>query len=184
MDSEEDTRVKTLIISMCSKKKALQKGKAKDVYSGTLIKLVSYLASKLNARWFILSARYGLISSDEIIERYDTYLANLTKKEINALMDLVSAKCWNNKLELLITVLSKRYAKLLDPCEFYTNTAIVIGQPPANLFADETITFKPKGIGRYYKILKLLNSCSESHEEFVRCVKERARDREFDFVEL
>ncbi len=183
MDSEEDFGGEALVISMCSKKKALERGPAKYVYGGTLVRLVSNLVLKLSANWLILSAKYGLINSNEVIESYDTYLLDLTQAERERLKDLVRSKCKGLKAKVIITVLSKYYATLLD-CDLRADIAIVVGHTPPGLSAKEIINLKPKGIGQYYKALKVLEECGGKLEEFVRCVKKRIRNGDVDFVEL
>ena len=183
MGREEDPRGEALVISMCSKRKALERGPAKYVYGGTLIKLISSLVLKLKATWLILSAKYGLIGSDEVIESYDAYLPMLPTSEREHLKELVKSKCKELRAKVIVTVLSKHYASLLD-CNLKADVAIVVGHPPPKLTAKEIINLKPRGIGQYYKVLKVLEWCGGNLEEFVRCVKERIGDGGFNFVEL
>lgn len=74
--------LKILLIS-CVSKKLNYKAKAKDLYISPLFKYNYQFAKSLNPdKIFILSAKYGLIDSDDEIEPYDETLNTKSKKEI------------------------------------------------------------------------------------------------------
>lgn len=66
----------------CVKKKADSACKAKDMYISPLFKGCYQLAKKEGAeKIFILSAKYGLIDENDIIEPYNETLNNKTERE-------------------------------------------------------------------------------------------------------
>ena len=66
----------------CSSRKQHVISRAKDMYSSPLF-LYSRQYAEKHDMWFILSAKYGLLYPDQVIETYDEYLGNKTKKEID-----------------------------------------------------------------------------------------------------
>jgi hypothetical protein len=67
----------------CVSKKRSYRVKAEDMYISTLFtKALKYAKDILNAeKFFILSAKYGLLSLDEEIDPYNVTLINMRKKE-------------------------------------------------------------------------------------------------------
>ncbi len=70
-----------LILVGCVKQKQPGRRRAKDLYTSTLFRGRRALAERRGVPWFILSARYGLVSPDEEIDSYDTELKNLSASE-------------------------------------------------------------------------------------------------------
>ena len=70
---------KIVLISCASKKQSVT-SRAVEMYISTLFNLNLQLARKLNPDYiFILSAKYGLITLDEMIEPYDLKLNKMSK---------------------------------------------------------------------------------------------------------
>jgi Family of unknown function (DUF6884) len=69
------------IITSCSKRKLDQKAKACQLYQGQFFKAVAQLSHTLKTDLHILSAKYGLISSNKEIEPYEKRLKN--KRDVN-----------------------------------------------------------------------------------------------------
>lgn len=65
--------MKIALIS-CSKTKTKKAGKAKDVYIGKLFKGYYYLAKRECDKIYILSAKYGLLEENDIIDPYNQTL--------------------------------------------------------------------------------------------------------------
>ena len=73
---------KIVLISCVSKKRSL-KSKARDLYISPLFKKNLQYALKLKPdQIFVLSAKYGLVPLDEVIEPYDLTLNAMSAKEI------------------------------------------------------------------------------------------------------
>ena len=72
---------RVVLIACCSKKQNIR-CKAKDMYISPLFKYSYKYASQLKPDYiFILSAKYGLINVDDIIEPYNETLNKKSKKK-------------------------------------------------------------------------------------------------------
>lgn len=60
-----------LIIACSSQKAPVEKAPAKDLYTGNLFIKARKLAEMHNVPYWILSAKYGIIMPDDVIETYD-----------------------------------------------------------------------------------------------------------------
>lgn len=63
----------------CGKAKRKVKSKAKDLYTGTLTRRSIDFASRSFERWFILSAKYGLLRPDDRVEPYELKMSAIPK---------------------------------------------------------------------------------------------------------
>ncbi|UXD22786.1 hypothetical protein IPA_08230 [Ignicoccus pacificus DSM 13166] len=145
---------KVLVITSCTKRKRKGRGKAKEIYMGP-IKNIFLIADELNAKCFILSAKYGIISCEDEIESYDKYLGNMSKEEVKELMDKIKRRCEDLKgpWELVITNMSSKYAAILE-CPIVAKNALIIGTPPKGLRAEEARVYKFKTVGEWYSLMK------------------------------
>jgi len=72
----------TIALIQCTSKKKNYECKARELYSESpRFKLAYELASRMADRVYILSAKYGLIAEDEIIEPYNETLNDKTQHE-------------------------------------------------------------------------------------------------------
>lgn len=109
---------KIILISCCSKKLAYT-AKAKDLYISTLFKSSFAYAKSLSPdKIFILSAKYGLLELDDIIEPYDE---TLNRKKVNELkswsqdvLDKLSKEVDLDKDEIYFLA-GDKYRKFLIP---------------------------------------------------------------------
>src|SRR4051794_13170880 len=65
----------------CGKTKLPVAALAQDLYQGALFKKASAYCERTYDRWFILSAKYGLLDPDRVIEPYDRTLKTMTREE-------------------------------------------------------------------------------------------------------
>lgn len=65
----------------CSKSKAGRTTSARQLYRGDLFRKSVAYAEAEGARWFVLSARYGLLHPDTIVDPYELTLADLSPLE-------------------------------------------------------------------------------------------------------
>jgi hypothetical protein len=72
---------KTIILVSCVKKKALSAKPARYLYLSSWFKKASHYAEKSGLVWFILSAKYGLVEPDKIIDPYNQTLNMMKKSE-------------------------------------------------------------------------------------------------------
>lgn len=94
----------------CASKKLSKLAKAKDLYSSPLFAKSRTFVEDNCDSWYILSAKYGLISPEETIKPYDDTLKNKTHKERKAWAGLVWSKLDNIlKPSDTVTVLAGEY---------------------------------------------------------------------------
>lgn len=65
----------------CVNKKAAEPQPAADLYQSAWFKKASAYAKQISDRWFILSAKHGLILPGEVIKPYDETLNNMKAAE-------------------------------------------------------------------------------------------------------
>ena len=108
-----------IVLISCVSKKLNHKSKAKDLYISPLFKYNYQYAQLLNPdRIFILSAKYGLIGSDDEIEPYNETLNTKSVNEIRewakkVLSDL--SQKTNLKEDEFIFLAGNNYRKFLIP---------------------------------------------------------------------
>jgi len=106
---------KTLIITSCSSQKLSHLAPAKNLYQGTLFKKVKKLADNNHFEFKIISSKYGLLSSNEIISPYDKTIKN--ERDIMKIRELVIPKLKDiqNNYDLIIIIMGKNYRKIIEP---------------------------------------------------------------------
>ena len=99
----------SLIIINCSKTKKIGKCKAKDFYCSPLFK-ASRLYAELNGDcWGILSAKYGFILPNKIINTYDEKIENKSLAELDKWNQLVIKQLKNFSNHKMIILASQNY---------------------------------------------------------------------------
>lgn len=73
--------MKSIILISCCKQKAKERCKAKNMYISPLFKLSWKYAKQFDSDIYILSAKYGLLNPETIIEPYDLTLKKFSKDE-------------------------------------------------------------------------------------------------------
>ncbi len=172
MDREEAAGSEALLLTHCTKRKRARRGKAKEVYSGP-IKNLFVMAERLGMSCFVLSAKYGLITCDEVIEPYDVYLGELEGERLEELKALVREqfRLIDKRWDLAVIALTKAYSALL-PRPVKARRAVVIGY--GNVEAEKVVVVKPRTLGQRYKLYRELGEVG-SLEELLRLVEEGDR---------
>mgnify|MGYP001227054899 CR=1 FL=1 len=95
----------------CSKKKNLFSSRAKNLYSSFLFRKTKGLveANPLIKDWFILSAKYGLLNKEEIIEPYDLSLASFSQQQLKQWSIKIYEKIVEKKLDNLYFYCGSKY---------------------------------------------------------------------------
>lgn len=62
----------------CGSAKLSTPAKAKDLYCGPIFKITRLCAERISNSWFIISAKYGVISPNTIIMPYDYQLSQMS----------------------------------------------------------------------------------------------------------
>ena len=85
--------------------------KAKDLYISTLFKKTIRFIENDNrfTNWYILSAKYGLIDKNEIIQAYDMTLLNFSNKELEIWSNSILIEIMKRKLDDLHFFCGEKY---------------------------------------------------------------------------
>lgn len=70
--------MQTVILVSCVSKKRNIPSPARDLYLSDWFTKAADYAGKFGDRWFILSAKYGLVAPDKVIEPYDLTLKSMS----------------------------------------------------------------------------------------------------------
>lgn len=98
----------------CSSKKAPTKREACKLYQGELFKKSVLYCKQRNIKYFILSAKYGLISPDQIISPYNLSLNNMNKTEKKNWYMKVNKQLYDEGIEEAIILAGKNYHEGLN----------------------------------------------------------------------
>lgn len=71
--------MRTIVLVGCGKEKRAVRSQAKDLYVGPLFKKARAFAESQGCEWRILSAKYGLVDPEEMIDPYDETMEKKTK---------------------------------------------------------------------------------------------------------
>lgn len=73
--------MQTIYLIACCKTKGATAMPARDLYQSDLFVKSKEFAERAGSAWYVLSARYGLVHPDTVIEPYDTTLADFLPRE-------------------------------------------------------------------------------------------------------
>jgi cytoplasmic iron level regulating protein YaaA (DUF328/UPF0246 family) len=106
---------KKIAFIACSKKKSNVRAKAKNIYQGQLFKKALLYCSFFYDQIYILSAKYGLLSLDDIIDPYEETLNTKTEKQKREWADKVKKQMQQKEIEyeLVDIFAGKNYYKYL-----------------------------------------------------------------------
>jgi hypothetical protein len=156
------------IITQCSQTKTNHAGPAWLVNRGQLIRTVIDFSNLIEAKLFILSAKYGLIDSNTYIEPYNQRLQ--TKEDILRIKDQVDKKfkeILKREYDLIYIIMGKFYRSVLDiPDELLQRVPDHFNTPKIIIVDDD------RGNGGYYqKVTELIQKISTTRYNFKKGVK-------------
>ena len=149
--------MKKIVLISCARKKENKVAKAKDLYASPLFRLnYEYALFQDPSKVFVLSAKHGLIETEEEIGPYDLTLSKMSKRDrlawANKVLGNLKEKCDLDEDYFVILAGEKYRGFILPELKKY----VVIG--------------KHLGIGRKLKFLKekieLEKKCRKVHEIF------------------
>ena len=109
------TNGKTLLITGCCKEKLDHPAPAKDLYQGRLFKLVKTYTETNQFDWVIISAEYGLVTPEQVLEPYDTQIKTIGDvKRVHQLVMPVLESTWGDYAKIIV-ILGKRYRQVIEP---------------------------------------------------------------------
>lgn len=106
-----------LALVSCVKRKVPAPAPARDLYTSDLFRLMRQYAENSAERWFILSAKHGLVSPDKVIAPYEQTLNSMTASErklwARGITEQLGAILSNQAQVLLLA--GRRYREHLEP---------------------------------------------------------------------
>lgn len=141
LDFLKGDKGKVLIITGCSKKKLNSDGsmsaKAKDMYEGTIFRFIRRYAERMSYDYVIISAKYGLLFPDQIIDGYDQVIR--TRGDIERLKPIVERELRKviKKYDKIVVIAGAKYRDVL-----------------VGLWDDRFVYLKSGGIGELCSIVK------------------------------
>jgi len=132
---------KVLIITECTKEKlgydTSIKASAKKMYQGRLFKTVREYSEAMGFDYVIISAKYGLIFPDDIIEGYEKVLQ--TKEDVKSIQSLVEEKLRPllRNYDKIVVIAGERYRDVLR-----------------NLWDEQFVAVRSKGYGDLCSIVE------------------------------
>ena len=109
--------MKHVFLVSCVKEKQECPAPAKELYISDMFKKSRKLVEVTKCRWFILSAKYGLLHPDKVICPYDETLNKMTKKERKAWAEKVKEQMLANlpHAKAVVILAGKNYYEFLLP---------------------------------------------------------------------
>ena len=111
--------MKTIVFISCASKKQPVRARAQDLYTSPLFRLnLAYAQTLAPDNIFVLSAKYGLLDLDTVIEPYDLTLNSMRVKQIRQWANSVLQQL-NQKADLIqdhfIFLAGEKYRRYLIP---------------------------------------------------------------------
>ena len=133
---------RVLVVTECTKDKkgydSKTRTKAEDMYQGQLFRAVKNFVRARKFDYLIISAKYGLLRPDEVIEGYEKVLKS--KEDVEAIRGQVESKLKPilDSYDRILVIAGARYRQVLR-----------------NIWDDRFLTIKSRGYGDLCRILKL-----------------------------
>lgn len=109
----------TIALVGCAAAKLSRPAPARDLYVSQLFKKAAAYAEANSDRWYVLSAKYGLVASDKVIEPYDAKLGTKTGPPIwdwaSMVRDQLNDELWRTgePLAELLVLAGEQYRTFL-----------------------------------------------------------------------
>ena len=111
--------MRKIVLISCASKKAPRRARARDLYISPLFRLNLAYATKLKPdAIYVLSAKYGLVPIDDIIEPYDLTLNSMSIAQVRIWADRILLRLWDiSDLEQdhFVFLAGERYRRFLLP---------------------------------------------------------------------
>lgn len=76
---DHDTTLTDVVLVGCVKSKLERPAPARDLYTSALFRKERAYAEATGTRWFVLSAEYGLVEPERVIDPYELHLSSTTR---------------------------------------------------------------------------------------------------------
>ena len=137
---------KIVIIAGCSQKKLNYAAPAIEINRGQLFRSIKKLAKSHNFALKILSGKYGLLDSNQIISPYNQKIR--TKKDVLRIRRLITPRLIeiHKDYDLIIVMLGKKYLEVIEP--LIDNKFLIL--------------YDRRGIGGYLSLFSKYNKLSKN----------------------
>ena len=102
----------------CAATKLDRPAPARDLYTSQLFRKASAYAEATCDRWYILSAKHGLIRPDEVIEPYDMTLGANDQRWADVVRKQLADELADIPGVTLVALAGVRYQTVLRPCQW------------------------------------------------------------------
>ena len=109
--------MKRVFLLSCGRKKKDRRAQAGEMYTSPRFSKARELIAATECPWFILSAKHGLLSPDEMIEPYDMSLNNMPREECQLWAEKVKQQMDTHlpDADKVVILAGKRYFEYLLP---------------------------------------------------------------------
>jgi len=162
----------------CVSLKDTRKKRAGDIYLSPLFKKAKEFASKNFDRWYILSAKYGLITPDKLIEPYEKTLNTMSKEDRHRWTEKVfeEIKTHTKANDEITVIAGKRYRQDLTPLLIkrgnkvqFPMEGLGIGKQLQWLTQNNINITRKSHLDEFYILLKDLEKSLEGKHLFKNC---------------
>lgn len=130
----EGKNSRSIVLVSCVKSKRASKSKAKDLYVSTLFRAQRAYAEKFADEWYILSAKYGLLKPDSVVDTYEETLKGAPVarkrawshdvfsklKNVTSPNDVITITAGEDYCKYLVPLLADRGHKVVRPVKGLT----------------------------------------------------------------
>lgn len=147
--SEEEDAYRLLgaiFLVSCVKSKRAHQASARDLYTSTLFQGSRRLSERLAKRWYILSAKYGLVEPSQVIEPYELTLNRLGIAERRKWAEIVVDRLMTHEPDLahVAFLAGQRYREFVIPA--LSSKGIAIDVPMMHLRQGEQLAWLARRI--------------------------------------
>ena len=96
--STAEPAAETIALVSCVKQKQSVPAPARDLYTSALFSKARRYAESHAGRWFILSAKYGLVAPDQVIDPYEQTLNTMAARERREWARRVHGQMWGARM--------------------------------------------------------------------------------------
>ena len=86
------TEIPSIMLIGCGRSKLQEQSPARDLYTGSLFRARRSLAEEMGCRWFVISAKHGLLYPDRVIAPYDVTIDGLSVLDRAAWFPVVTSQ--------------------------------------------------------------------------------------------
>ncbi|MGY2200945.1 DUF6884 domain-containing protein [Pseudomonas gingeri] len=113
----DDAGNPSIVLIGCGRHKKKSPTRAENLYTSTRFNISKEIASNIGARYFVLSAKHGLLEPAQVIEPYDVDISRLNEQEVIDWSEGVLNYIFSVSPEATVTVLAEeQYALPLIEC--------------------------------------------------------------------